>query len=103
MAATLANLAALVLWVPQDVIKERQQVLQTGSGASKYRTVFSAAGAVIREGGWQGFYRGFATSATLYTPLCVLYWVFYEDFKVQVIITLTETLTLTLTLKLTLA
>ena len=83
-AATIANLAALVIWVPQDVIKERQQVLQV-SGDDSYRTILKAARTVIHEGGWWGLYRGFSTSAAMYTPLCVLYWLLYEDFKVRAV------------------
>ena len=33
VSAVVANLAALVFWVPQDVIKERQQVLQQSRAA----------------------------------------------------------------------
>lgn len=81
VAGLVANLATLLVWVPQDVIKERQQVL----GSTSYRTLLGAVHTVHKEGGWNAFYRGFSTSVYLYTPLCVLYWVLYDDFKTRVV------------------
>ena len=79
LGGVAANTLTLVVWVPQDVIKERQQVFST----PQYRSVISSAGALLQEGGVFGLYRGFGWSFLTYTPLCALYFVFYEAYKKQ--------------------
>eukprot|EP01061_Rhynchopus_euleeides_P030616 TRINITY_DN50856_c0_g1_i1.p1 TRINITY_DN50856_c0_g1~~TRINITY_DN50856_c0_g1_i1.p1 ORF type:complete len:269 (+),score=65.03 TRINITY_DN50856_c0_g1_i1:58-807(+) len=75
-----ANTATLLVWVPQDVIKERQQVFTS----SEYRSVLSSARTLIKSYGPTGLYRGFGWSFLTYTPLCALYFVFYEAYKKRV-------------------
>ena len=87
-SAVVATTGGLALWVPQDVIKERQQVLQADHAAGRragYRTLLAAARTVHAEAGWRGFYRGTWTSFCLYTPLCGLYWMLYEDWKARAV------------------
>eukprot|EP00659_Diplonema_papillatum_P018228 gene18228-28087_t len=74
-----ANTVTLAVWVPQDVLKERQQVLTSDP---RYRTGISALRATVGEHGVvAGLYRGYTTSFLLYTPMCAIYFLLYEHYK----------------------
>ena len=81
IGGAVANLITLIAWVPQDVIKERQQT----NNSQQYRTMSSTARHVVNEYGFfKGLYRGFGWSVILYTPMCSLYFLLYESYKKRI-------------------
>eukprot|EP00754_Rhynchopus_humris_P020497 Rhum_TRINITY_DN14699_c2_g1::Rhum_TRINITY_DN14699_c2_g1_i2::g.108413::m.108413/K15111/SLC25A26; solute carrier family 25 (mitochondrial S-adenosylmethionine transporter), member 26 len=79
LAGMAANTLTLSVWVPRDVLKERQQVFSK----KEYPGMMSSARRVVALHGPMGLYRGFARSFLMYTPLCALCFVFYEQFKLS--------------------
>eukprot|EP01012_Entosiphon_sulcatum_P008659 TRINITY_DN1474_c0_g1_i2.p1 TRINITY_DN1474_c0_g1~~TRINITY_DN1474_c0_g1_i2.p1 ORF type:complete len:292 (-),score=39.67 TRINITY_DN1474_c0_g1_i2:97-972(-) len=78
ISGIVANLSGLAIWVPQDVIKSCQQVT-TNEG--EYRSATQTARTIVRSEGITGLWRGLGASVLLYTPLCGLFFVFYEESK----------------------
>ena len=70
----LADVAGSLVWVPNDVVKQRVQ-LQAD------RSSWAAARRVLAEEGVRGFYRGLGASLGTYGPFVSIYFACYEKFK----------------------
>ncbi|KAL8280852.1 hypothetical protein RQP46_006856 [Phenoliferia psychrophenolica] len=76
MAASGGEVAACMIRVPTEVVKQRSQTGKKGSGGS-----WTVAKAVWTGEGLRGFYRGFATTVAREIPFTCLQFPMYERFK----------------------
>lgn len=77
-AGIIAEVAGAVLWTPQDVIKQRLQMLPPHLRPSAW----SAVAAVVRQDGVTGMWRGFGAGVATYAPFMGIYFTTYEYCKV---------------------
>lgn len=91
-AGLLAECFSCVLWVPIDVVKERQQVQSnlkalassaTATSSPKlYRNTFDALITIARTEGLRGIYRGYGATVASFGPYSALYLSLYEKSKI---------------------
>lgn len=85
-AGMLAEAVSCVLWVPIDLIKERQQVQGAaqglpGGGGGPRASGASLVRDILRSEGIAGLYRGYAATLASFGPFSALYFAFYENLK----------------------
>lgn len=78
-AGMLAESVSCVLWVPIDVVKERQQV--AGVSAQRRPSTLDVIRQIVRTEGVRGVYRGYAATLASFGPFSALYFAFYERLK----------------------
>jgi len=88
MAGSIAQLSGSVLWVPQDVVKERLQVQKdplssNGMVKGNFKGSLDAVKRIIQEEGIRGLYRGYIAHQVVWTPYNGLYFGAYEQIKSQ--------------------
>lgn len=71
IAGMFAETISCLLWVPIDVIKERQQIQSSPVSAVS----------IVRQQGFSGLYRGYGATLASFGPFSALYFMFYEQFK----------------------
>lgn len=81
-SGALAGLVNTLVLSPLDVVKTRLQaqgagVLQT----TNYRGPIDALRAMLRQEGFQSYYRGLSASLWAFVPNWAIYWYSYESFK----------------------
>jgi hypothetical protein len=81
-AGMLAESVSCVLWVPIDVVKERQQVAVTTAAQHRPSTL-NVVRQIFRTEGIRGVYRGYAATLASFGPFSALYFVFYERLKAE--------------------
>jgi len=83
-AGLLAEAASCVLFVPQDVIKERLQVQRPGAPSwapPVYTGSWDALCTIQRTEGLRGLYKGYNATLASWGPFTALTFVFYEQAK----------------------
>jgi len=73
----VAEFAGALLWTPQDVIKQKLQVLPPNSRISTLKLTNN----IIKENGIGGLWKGFGAGLLAYGPFVGIYFVSYEQFK----------------------
>jgi hypothetical protein len=71
LAGSIAQLSGSVLWVPQDVVKERLQVQKdplTGAVKGNFTGSLDAVKRIVKEEGIRGLYRGYIAHQVVWTP-----------------------------------
>uniref|UniRef100_A0A7S1VGQ1 Mitochondrial carrier protein n=1 Tax=Grammatophora oceanica TaxID=210454 RepID=A0A7S1VGQ1_9STRA len=84
-AGMLAEAIACVVYVPVDVIKERLQVqspASTKDGIS-YKNGWDALIKIQQTEGIRGIYRGYGATLASFGPFSALYFMFYEQLKME--------------------
>eukprot|EP00164_Ancoracysta_twista_P021938 GFYU01040146.1.p1 GENE.GFYU01040146.1~~GFYU01040146.1.p1 ORF type:complete len:301 (-),score=45.87 GFYU01040146.1:134-1036(-) len=76
----VADIAGSIVWVPQDVIKQRLQVQHAGE-RQYYKGSWDAVRIIYREEGALGFYKGYWPAIATYGPFVGFYFLFYEQMK----------------------
>ncbi|KNZ58300.1 hypothetical protein VP01_1958g4 [Puccinia sorghi] len=79
MSASLGEVAACLVRVPTEVVKQRQQTAAYGSGTSSAR----ALQLVIQQGGFKSLYQGFGITISREVPFSLLQFPLYEKLKSQ--------------------
>lgn len=84
-AGMLAETTSCLLWVPIDVIKERQQISAVShvSESSHATSAVSTVRRILRTEGFRGLYRGYWATIASFGPFSALYFVFYESLKAE--------------------
>ena len=78
VAGAVAEVGGALIWVPQDVVKQRAQVLGGREGATGPSSLAVARTIVAKEG-WQGLMRGYWASVATFAPYVVLYFALYDS------------------------
>jgi hypothetical protein len=78
LAGTCAQLSGSLLWVPQDVVKERLQV-QAAKG--ELRGSIHAFRTILQQEGARGLFRGYFTHQIVWSIYNSFYFAFYEKLK----------------------
>lgn len=81
-AGALAGFVNTLVLSPLDVVKTRLQA--QGSGVlqnANYRGPIDALTAMLRQEGFQSYYRGLSASLWAFVPNWAIYWYSYESFK----------------------
>jgi len=73
-----AEFAGAILWTPQDVVKQRLQVLPP----SQREPTLVVMRKIVQAEGPQGLWKGFGAGLLTYGPFVGTYFVCYEQFKV---------------------
>ncbi|KAI9631428.1 hypothetical protein KEM48_014403 [Puccinia striiformis f. sp. tritici PST-130] len=79
ISASLGEVAACLVRVPTEVVKQRQQTAAYGSGTSSAR----ALQLVIQQGGFKSLYQGFGITISREVPFSLLQFPLYEKLKSQ--------------------
>jgi hypothetical protein len=79
-AGFLAEVVSCIVWVPTDVVKERNQVL-AGSNAARCSKEPQPLSSVLRLEGVRGLYRGYGATLASFGPFSALYFMFVEGLK----------------------
>jgi len=79
MSASLGEVAACLVRVPTEVVKQRQQTAAYGSGTSSARVLQL----VIQQGGFKSLYQGFGITILREIPFSLLQFPLYEKLKSQ--------------------
>ncbi|RDB14702.1 putative mitochondrial carrier protein PET8 [Hypsizygus marmoreus] len=79
-SASIGEIAACLIRVPTEVIKTRTQTMTYGALG---KSSFAAAGQVLANDGWRGFYRGFGSTIMREIPFTSLQFPLYEMLKAQ--------------------
>lgn len=79
-AAAGADLAAISLYVPVDVVAQRLY-LQTPTGAPRYSGYQEVIKTILTNEGWKGFYKGVGPILVNSLPASALWWTLYEESK----------------------
>ena len=79
-AAAGADLAAISLYVPVDVVAQRLY-LQTPTGAPRYSGYQEVVKTILANEGWKGFYKGIGPILANSLPASALWWTLYEESK----------------------
>ncbi|KAA1085269.1 S-adenosylmethionine transporter [Puccinia graminis f. sp. tritici] len=79
IAASLGEVAACLVRVPTEVVKQRQQTAAYGSSTSSAR----ALQLVIQQGGFKSLYQGFGITISREVPFSLLQFPLYERLKSQ--------------------
>lgn len=81
-AGMVAESVSCVLWVPIDVVKERQQVA-VALAAQQRPSTLNVVRQIFRTEGIRGVYKGYAATLASFGPFSALYFVFYERLKAE--------------------
>ncbi|PLW31971.1 hypothetical protein PCANC_21982 [Puccinia coronata f. sp. avenae] len=79
IAASLGEVAACLVRVPTEVVKQRQQTAAYGSHTSSARALQLA----IQQGGFKSLYQGFGITISREVPFSLLQFPLYEKLKSQ--------------------
>ena len=82
----VAQASAGMVYAPLDVVKERLQTrgaIAKELSAGTYRGVAHAIGAIAREEGIRGFFRGYWAQNFVWWPWSAMYFVLYDDFRAR--------------------
>lgn len=79
-AAVGADLAAISLYVPVDVVAQRLY-LQTPTGGPIYSGYREVVSTILKHEGWRGFYKGVGPILVNSLPASALWWTLYEESK----------------------
>eukprot|EP00002_Diphylleia_rotans_P006472 TRINITY_DN15837_c0_g1_i1.p1 TRINITY_DN15837_c0_g1~~TRINITY_DN15837_c0_g1_i1.p1 ORF type:complete len:341 (-),score=67.69 TRINITY_DN15837_c0_g1_i1:54-1076(-) len=77
----MADVFAILSWVPVDVVMQRLQI-QTPE-RQIYKDGFDAIRQIVRTEGIRGLYRGTGAAMLTYAPASGVWWVAYENAKLQ--------------------
>eukprot|EP01087_Luapelamoeba_hula_P018257 TRINITY_DN5865_c0_g1_i2.p1 TRINITY_DN5865_c0_g1~~TRINITY_DN5865_c0_g1_i2.p1 ORF type:complete len:283 (+),score=25.60 TRINITY_DN5865_c0_g1_i2:119-967(+) len=89
-SGVVADIFGAIVWVPQDVVKQRLQIQRTlrspegGVSTAKYSGSLNCMLTVIREEGFFALWTGFLPALAVYCPFVGIYFVAYEQFKLYV-------------------
>lgn len=78
VAASLGEIAACMVRVPAEVIKQRTQSLQFNSSWESFKYILSNKSG---EGVWRGLYRGWSTTIMREIPFTIIQFPLYEHMK----------------------
>lgn len=79
-AAAGADLAAVSLYVPVDVVSQRLFV-QSPTGGHIYSGWREVVNTIMKHEGWRGFYKGVGPILANSLPASALWWTLYEESK----------------------
>lgn len=78
LAASMGEIAACMVRVPAEVIKQRTQSLQFNSSLESFKYIISNKSG---EGVWNGLYRGWGTTIMREIPFTIIQFPLYEHMK----------------------
>lgn len=78
LAASMGEIAACMVRVPAEVIKQRTQSLQFKSSLESFKYILSNKSG---EGVWKGLYRGWSTTIMREIPFTIIQFPLYEHMK----------------------
>jgi solute carrier family 25 protein 44 len=85
ISGLIACTAAQLLFVPSDVLSQRQQIDQKKSAAinKQFKETWNIAKNIYKTQGVFGFYRGFSISMMTYGPQASLFWASYGQVRTR--------------------
>ncbi|KAM3135864.1 hypothetical protein pb186bvf_011993 [Paramecium bursaria] len=80
ISGMLAEATSCLLWLPQDVIKERLQV-QSNLKLYNYNGTIDAIRQILQQEGFFALYRAYGATIASFGPFSAFYFMFYEKLK----------------------